>query len=64
MITIPATVVDKASWVDLQDLDQRGQNLTQYEIDFVESIMHQLKIGRMLTDRQRAKLDDIREKRL
>jgi hypothetical protein len=61
---VPATVVDKASWVDAKELDQHGENLTQFEIDFLESILQQLRAGRTLTDKQRAKLEAIREERL
>jgi hypothetical protein len=61
---IPATVVDKAAWVDLQELDAHGEGLTQFEVDFVESLLQQLRAGRTLTDKQRAKLDSIREERL
>lgn len=61
---VPATVVDKAGWTDLQELDQFGENLSQYEIDFVESLTQQLLAGRVLTEKQRTKLDRIREERL
>ena len=64
MAEIPSTVVDKAAWVDLQELDVYGEGLTQFEVDFVESLLQQLRAGRTLTDKQRAKLDSIREERL
>lgn len=64
MTTFPPTVVDKAAWTDLQELDQHGEGLTQFEIDFVESVMQQLRAGRTLTDKQREKLASIREDRL
>jgi len=60
----PATVVDKAAWTDLQELDEHGEGLTDYEIDLVESLTKQLRAGAMLSDKQRAKLDEIREERL
>lgn len=62
--TIPAAVTDKASWVDLTELDRRGEGLTQWEIDFVESLMQQLLEGRKLSDRQASRLEEIREARL
>jgi hypothetical protein len=61
---IPASVVDKASWVDLKELDEHGENLTQWEIDYVESLHGWLRAGRTLTDKQRATLDRIRGDRL
>ena len=64
MTTFPETVVDKAAWVDLKELDDHGEGLTQWEIDLVESLMQQLRAGRTLTESQRAKLDEIREARL
>lgn len=64
MNTIPATVVDKASWVDLKELDEHGENLSQWEIDYVESLHGWLRAGRMLTEKQRATLDKIREEKL
>ena len=64
MADFPATVVDKAAWTDLQELDEHGEGLTDYEIDLVESLTKQLRAGAMLSDKQRAKLDEIREERL
>jgi len=64
MTTIPATVVDKAAWADLQELDKHGEGLTTWECDLIESLLQQLRAGRTLTERQRAKLDAIREDRL
>lgn len=64
MSAIPPTVVDKAGWTDLQELDQHGEDLTTWECDLIESLLQQLRAGRMLTDKQRAKLDSIREERL
>lgn len=64
MPDFPATVRDKAAWVDLQELDQSGDGLTTFEIDFVESITKHLRGGAMLTEKQRAMLDKIREERL
>jgi hypothetical protein len=61
---IPDTVRDKAAWVDLQELDQHGEGLTQWEIDFVESLTKRLRDGNMLTDAQRGTLAKIREDRL
>ncbi len=63
-MTIPIGVVDKASWTDLKELDEHGENLTTWEADFIESLLGQLRAGRMLTEKQREKLDAIREERL
>ncbi len=64
MSTHPSTVVDVDAWTDLQELDQHGEGLTTWEIDLVESLLQQLRAGRTLTEKQRAKLDAIREARL
>lgn len=61
---VPRTVRDAAAWVDLVELDNHGEDLTQFEIDFVESLHGWLRAGRMLTDKQRATLDKIRGERL
>lgn len=60
----PATVRDVESWDDLQELDQHGEYLTQWEIDFVESLTLKLKMGDRLTTNQRTRLQQIREDRL
>lgn len=62
--TIPSVVVDKASWVDVKELDEHGEGLTTWECDYIESLLQQLRAGRMLSDKQRAKLTSIREERL
>lgn len=64
MTTFPETVVDKAAWVDLKELDDHGEGLTQWEIDFIEDLHGTLRAGRSLTDKQRATLNRIREERL
>lgn len=64
MIRPPAEVRDSVAWADLKELDDHGENLTQFEIDFVESLHGWLRTGRFLTDAQRAKLAQIREDRL
>ena len=64
MPEIPSTVCDKAAWVDLRELDDHGDGLTQFEIDFVDGLMKRVKAGAILTDRQREVLAKIREDRL
>lgn len=61
---IPASVKDHPAWVDLKELDNHGEGLTQYEIEFVESLHGWLRSGRELTEKQRAMLDRIRSERL
>lgn len=61
---IPDTVRDKASWLDLKELDEHGEGLTQWEIDFVESLTKQLLEWRYLTKPQQARLEEIMEARL
>lgn len=60
----PATVRDSDSWADLQELDEHGENLTQWEVDFVESLTQRLLAGKPLTGGQRATLTAIRGDRL
>jgi hypothetical protein len=43
MPEIPDTVVDKAGWTDLRELDDHGEGLTSWEADFVESITKRLR---------------------
>lgn len=62
--SIPPSVIEASAWVDLQELDQHGEGLTQWEIDFVESLTQQLLAGRNLSDKQRTQLQRIREDRL
>ncbi|MBL8756315.1 MAG: hypothetical protein JNK15_23675 [Planctomycetes bacterium] len=64
MIERPESVVDVDAWDDLQELDQHGHGLTTWESDWIESVLQQLRAGRRLTDKQRAKLESIREERL
>lgn len=59
----PESVNDRNHWRLLQDLDENGVGLTQWEVDFVESLMKQLLGGRYVTAKQRAVLDKIREAR-
>jgi hypothetical protein len=60
----PSSVVDIDGWRDLQLVDVRGEDLTQWEIDFVESLTVKLKMGDRLTTNQRTRLQQIREDRL
>jgi hypothetical protein len=64
MATIPDGVRDRAGWVDLKEVDEHGEGLTQFEIDFVESLHGWLLSGMDLTDKQRSTLERIRAERL
>ena len=64
MPDIPDDVVDQASWVDLLELDQHGEGLSDWEIEFVDDLFAWLRAGKSLTQKQSAKLDAIRERRL
>lgn len=57
-------IVDRAGWDDLQLLDKHGEDLTEWEIDFVESLTRHLKAGRWLTERQSEVLANIISKRV
>lgn len=53
--------MDKAAWRDVDD-DERG--VSTWETMFLESTRRQLEHGRPLTDKQRAKLQEIRDGQL
>lgn len=60
----PETVRDRETWDLLQELDEHGENLTQWEIDFVEQMTRDLLLGRRASEGRKAKLAEIREDRL
>lgn len=62
--TAPHTVRDRNAWADLRELDEHGEGLTQWEIDWVESVTQQLLQGRWLSPAQWRTLTRIREDRL
>jgi len=64
MTSRPTSVVDIDGWNDLVELDEHGEGLTTWEVDFVESLMQQLRAGKTLTEKQRTRLDQIAEERL
>jgi hypothetical protein len=61
---IPATVRDRQAWLLLKELDARGENLTQWEIDFVEQLTRDLLAGVRPAEGRLRKLDEIRDDRL
>lgn len=52
MADFPNGVVDKEGYATLTELDNFGVGLTDWEKDFVESLLKQLKQGKTLTDKQ------------
>ncbi len=60
----PETVRDRDTWALLQELDELGENLTQWEIDFVEQMTRDLLLGARASPARKVKLDQIREERL
>lgn len=60
----PETVKDRDTWALLQELDEHGESLTQWEIDFVEDLTKKLLLGIKPSDGTKRKLDEIREDRL
>lgn len=60
----PATVKDRETWALLQELDEQGEGLTQWEIDFVEDLTQKLLLGIRPSDGTKRKLDEIRGDRL
>lgn len=61
MAEVPDTVRDSVAWLEVCELDE---NLTQWEIDFVESLRAQLLHGHELSKAQLRRLEEIREARL
>jgi len=48
----------------LKELDDNGEQLSSWEIEFVESMTKQLRLGRGLSVAQRGKLEQIAEERV
>tara|TARA_R110002096_G_scaffold291982_4_gene486264 strand:- start:236 stop:430 length:195 start_codon:yes stop_codon:yes gene_type:complete len=61
---VPETVKDHVAWLEVCELDELGEGLTQWEIDFVESLRSQLLEQRLLSKPQLRRLEEIREERL
>jgi len=64
MPEVPKTVQDRVAWLEVVELDDLAEDLTQWEADFVESLRRQLLHGRELTKPQSLRLAEIREDRL
>lgn len=62
----PSTVLPRMqdAWADVKRLDERGEGLTQWEVNFVESLMEQLLAGRFLSNKQLSRLGEISEDRI
>ena len=60
----PEGVRDHEAWADLKLLDERGEGLTQWEIDFVEDLHGYLRRGLMLTEKQRRMLSQLIDDRV
>lgn len=59
----PVSVEDHDAWPELVGVDELGEDLTQWEVDFVESLMCQVLEGKILSPKQRARLRQIAEDR-
>lgn len=64
MADVPASVKDRHGWLELKLVDEQGSDLTQWEIDFVESLTSQLLGGGRLSPKQVARLEQIKEDRV
>lgn len=64
MTEYPKGVVDKASWEHVTELDNFGENLTDWEKEFLDSLLKQLRNGKFLTDKQFDTLQKIKERRI
>lgn len=60
----PDTVKDRETWSVLQELDELGDGLTQWEIDFVEDLTRKLIAGVVPNDKTKRKLAEIHEDRV
>lgn len=60
----PETVKDRRTWDLLQELDEHGDGLTQWEIDFVEDLTRKLLLGFTASAGTKRKLNEIRGDRL
>lgn len=52
---------DKAA---ISEIDERGQDLTAWELDFMESVTKQTANGKALSEKQRAMVERIRGERV
>lgn len=59
---IPPGVNDKTGYEKVSDLLDIDEGLSEWEIDFAESVVKQLEDGRQLTEKQKSKLDQILDK--
>lgn len=64
MSEVPKSVKDSIAWLELIEIDERAEGLTQWEIDFVDSIRERLLFGNSPTEKQQAIIDRIREEKL
>ena len=64
MADVPSDVRDRRGWLDLKLVDNQGADLSQWDIDFVDSLHGWLRAGRMLTPAQRARLDRLIEEKV
>ena len=60
---VPDSVIDHDAWRTLVSVDELGEGLSQWEVDFVESVMVQRLAGKRLSIKQRARLRQIQEDR-
>ncbi len=63
MSDIPPEVKDLESWKDAVLIDGKGQGLTQWEVDFIESILQRMRKGLYLTPKQQVIVNRIIEEK-
>lgn len=63
MANIPQSVIDKVAYLEVKDVDENCKGLTQWEIDFVESLIKQLLEGKVLSGKQITVLRRIKEEK-
>lgn len=60
----PDGVADRDGWDAVQEVDNEGENLTEFEVEFIVSLMKQLHQGRTLSQKQRILVDRIKRERV
>lgn len=64
MPSVPDTVRDRVAYLELIEIDDRAEGLTQWEIDFVEDMRVHLLLGLSPTEKQQRIIDRIREEKI
>ena len=61
---IPQMVIDIDNWHLAKEIDEKATDLSQWEIEFLESLFQQMIGGRRLSEKQVKKLKLIKEEKV